>query len=177
MSRLCRLYSKSHGDDGKWAANEIKSLRAQLAEAQAEIEHLKISRENFAAHSESTLGQLAASQAREVRLREALNVAADKFHDYAEIHSMKERTRDNIEKIERNLELARLCDTALSQPTDTTALEAMIQKAGEVMRERCIAAAEVSKYGDTMNLGTGLITSGCAYSIRALPSVRLEDLK
>ena len=37
MSRLCRLKSKSHGEDGQWAYDEIISLRQQLTEAQAEI--------------------------------------------------------------------------------------------------------------------------------------------
>ena len=29
MSRLCRLKTKSHGDDGLWAYNEIVKLRKQ----------------------------------------------------------------------------------------------------------------------------------------------------
>ena len=32
MSRLCRLKTASHGDDGKWAYNEIVSLRKQRDE-------------------------------------------------------------------------------------------------------------------------------------------------
>lgn len=35
MSRLCRLKTKSHGEDGKWAYNEIINLRQQIAESQA----------------------------------------------------------------------------------------------------------------------------------------------
>ena len=31
MSRLCRLKTASHGDDGKWAYDEIVKLRAELA--------------------------------------------------------------------------------------------------------------------------------------------------
>ena len=62
---------------------------------------------------------LAASQADAEQLRVALNTAAEKFHDYAELHSMKERTRDNIEKTERNLDLARMCDKALALPSNT----------------------------------------------------------
>lgn len=106
--------------------------------------------------------QLAASQAREQQLREVLNTAADKFHDYAEIHSMKERTRANIEKIERNLEFARMCDAALALTSDTTALEALIRKAGDVMRERCACIRHDEKLEK---------------AIRALPGVTLEDLK
>ncbi len=32
MSRLCRLKTASHGDDGKWAYNEIVSLRKKYDE-------------------------------------------------------------------------------------------------------------------------------------------------
>ena len=31
MSRLCRLKTSSHGDDGKWAYEEIVKLRAELS--------------------------------------------------------------------------------------------------------------------------------------------------
>ena len=31
MSRLCRLRNKSHGKDGQWAYEEIKSLRYHLS--------------------------------------------------------------------------------------------------------------------------------------------------
>ena len=38
MSRLCRLKTASHGDDGKWAYNEIVSLRKQRDELLAALE-------------------------------------------------------------------------------------------------------------------------------------------
>lgn len=31
MSRLCRLHTKTHGQDGQWAYEEIKSLRYHLS--------------------------------------------------------------------------------------------------------------------------------------------------
>ena len=71
-------------------------------------------------HTTKLRETIAAQAAVIERLSVALNSAADKFHDYAEMHSMKERTRDNIEKIERNLEMARMCDAALLLPTDST---------------------------------------------------------
>ena len=40
MSRLCRLKTASHGDDGKWAYNEIVSLRKQRDELLAVLEGL-----------------------------------------------------------------------------------------------------------------------------------------
>ena len=41
MSRLCRLKTASHGDDGKWAYNEIVSLRKQRDELLAAMIHIQ----------------------------------------------------------------------------------------------------------------------------------------
>ncbi len=32
MSRLCRLRTKTHGEDGQWAYNEITKQRREIAE-------------------------------------------------------------------------------------------------------------------------------------------------
>lgn len=37
MSRLCRLKTASHGDDGKWAYGEIIKLRQAIESQAAEI--------------------------------------------------------------------------------------------------------------------------------------------
>lgn len=102
--------------------------------------------------------QVAAQAAVIERLSVALNSAADKFHDYAEIHSMKERTRDNIEKIERNLDMARMCDAALSLPTDST------QILDEVRR------AERERVAQYVQQGTGdwMLGKKIAEAIRAM---------
>lgn len=48
MSRLCRLKTASHGDDGKWAYDEIVSLRKQREELLADLAEVKRSAEfNF----------------------------------------------------------------------------------------------------------------------------------
>lgn len=48
MSRLCRLKTASHGDDGKWAYNEIVSLRKQRDELLSDLAEAKRSAEfNF----------------------------------------------------------------------------------------------------------------------------------
>lgn len=48
MSRLCRLKTASHGDDGKWAYDEIVSLRKQRDELLADLAEVKRSAEfNF----------------------------------------------------------------------------------------------------------------------------------
>ena len=41
MSRLCRLKTKTHGEDGQWAYEEITKLREQVAEQSAVIEKLQ----------------------------------------------------------------------------------------------------------------------------------------
>ena len=41
MSRLCRLKTASHGDDGKWAYDEIVSLRKQRDELLAFAEEVR----------------------------------------------------------------------------------------------------------------------------------------
>ena len=41
MSRLCRLKTKTHGEDGQWAYSEIVSLRERVAELEAEREKWK----------------------------------------------------------------------------------------------------------------------------------------
>ena len=45
----------------------------------------------------------------------ALNIAADKFHDYAEIHAAKEASPENDLKVERNLMLSSEMDKALAK--------------------------------------------------------------
>ena len=47
--------------------------------------------------------------------RAALNRAADKFHDYAEIHAAKEASPENDIKVERNLMLSSEMDKALAK--------------------------------------------------------------
>ena len=45
MSRLCRLKTASHGDDGKWAYDEIVSLRKQRDKLLAALERFMASHE------------------------------------------------------------------------------------------------------------------------------------
>ena len=93
--------------------------------------------------------QLAASQAREVQLREAL-------HKLARLgNGAHYGTSDGN----------RIAQVAIALPQDTSALEAMIAKASEVMRERC--ADETSKRHEFRAFDT----------IRALPGVTLEVIK
>lgn len=111
--------SRNEMDRQNAIAQSWQDAQQKLAEAQAEIERLKERQEfapdqwwikdlscidsasRNLTHDEYRAVRIAvtainvlmfdnaASKAREQVLREALNVAADKFHDYAEYHSMK----------------------------------------------------------------------------------------
>lgn len=98
---------------------------------------------------------LAASQLQNTQLREALT---NLYYEF-------ERTREWA-----CLPIAMVrARASIAIPADTTALEAMIAKAGEVMREeliaKCIALGAISSDGRFVD------------EIRALPGVTLEDLK
>ncbi len=126
----------------------IEVLRQQLAEKDAEIERLNHDfRIEFGDLYDSYSYQkelLADSQAREHQLREALR--------YGKIYTPKGSLASGV------------VAAALAQPQDTSALEALITKAGEVMRERCTVRA-------------GLFGSVPYDVIHTLPGVTLEDLK
>ena len=47
MSHLCRLKTASHGDDGKWAYNEIVSLRKQRDELLAALDRCRFALEPY----------------------------------------------------------------------------------------------------------------------------------
>ena len=47
MSRLSRLKTASHGDDGKWAYNEIVSLRKQRDELLAVLDRCRFALEPY----------------------------------------------------------------------------------------------------------------------------------
>lgn len=149
--------------------DENEQLRQKLAKKDAEIERIKLDHEaccvivadmHAAAVGEirgpiigviedvaDVRQQLVACQAREQQLREALRKIAD---------------LRNLGKIEPEV----VAFEALALPQDTTALQAMIAKAGEVMRERC--REDVALCYDTY---------GVVADLRYLPGVTLEDLK
>ena len=104
--------------------------------------------------------QLAASQAREAKLREALEKSRDVFDSYVQLHL--DKTPPDSEKAARNAFHRGVCIKALLMRSEDAALHEMIQKAGEVMRERCFAIGHSDSIDE---------------SIRALPVVTLDDLK
>ena len=109
--------------------------------------------------------KLAASQAREQQLRDW--VEANGVHD--DICNCL-YTDDEDKHGECSCGLS----TALALPQDTTALEALIAKAGDVMRERCAEDMQSHYLNAYAVTGAG---HSFAKSIRALPGVTLDDLK
>lgn len=119
-------------------AKERDQPHAELAAAMSEIER-KMSAGQF------VLEQLAAEQATNMRLREALEYFFPDWRSYTPLNWRYKAVE------------------ALSTTSDTSALEAIVNKAGEVMRDRFrIAEAQ------------GWLNKEF---IRALPAVTLEDLK
>lgn len=98
--------------------------------------------------------QLAESQAQNVTLRETLRVMHDGYFKTEEHETM--------------------CELALSTEPDATALNELIAKAGEVMRERCLFEIDPKNYTNDFAQG---VVYGCCDEIRALPGVTMEDLK
>ena len=74
--------------------------------------------------------------------------------------SYAEQLRDALEYHQAQTRPIQQTLEALALPQDTTALESMIAKAGEVMRERCVEECDEARE-----------------AIRALPGVTMEDLK
>lgn len=114
--------------------------------------------------SESLRQQLAASQAREQQLQQILRHPFINWiwHQNQETYTPKET---DFPQHESGVFLDDVTE-ALAIPTDTTALQAMITKAGEVMRERCAEQEGLCQWSSDM---LGLI--------RALPPITLDDLK
>lgn len=69
-----------------------------------------------------------------------------------------------------------IVQNAIAQASDTTALEALITKAGEVMRERCDSQVTTMRLEYHRN-DCCLYSGNPAKAIRALPAVTLDDLK
>ncbi len=165
------------------ALAEIESLRQQLnkiteelhahqighdhiiAEKDAEIEHLDRTKAEWKNTAKLLDEQLAASQAREQQLREAVRQNQEWHENYDEYGGYPES------------ELAEVNEKALAIPADTTALEAMLAKAGEVMRERCSDSAQTEMDEQYIDSSPWYAARACREAIRDIPCVTLEDLQ
>lgn len=117
---------------------------------------------------ESLRQQLAESQAREAVLRDA-------FHAYIDEH--EECTdADGWMAMICPMDAHHVADEALAQPSDTSALDAMIQKACDVVQGRC-ADVVMALVQLPENDNCWVQLHGAQSAIRALPGVTLEDLQ
>ena len=129
------------------AAEEIEALRAEIEQMSIEVE-----RYMFSSMQEynAVVEQLAASQAREQQLREYLHRLACLGN------GAHYGTSDGN----------RIAQVALALQQDTTALQAMIAKAGEVMRKRAIAEmADIAPYEHRVE------------KLNSIQPITLDDLK
>lgn len=131
----------------------IENLRRQLAEKDAEI--LKLNQMYPAtAYTVKIEKQLTASQLREQQLKGAYVLLENFAQSVGGSSSFWEDMNDKLEPASV---------IANFWPSDTSALEALIRKAGEVMLERCVYAADNPMW-ETED------------SIRAIPGVTLDDV-
>jgi len=146
---------------------EIETLRAQVAKLKAEnarfaqqaidhinsahILHKKISQ--LKAKNEHLYFALTDTKALELGTAERLAIAQ------ANNQRLQEAVKDYKWNKDENNFIISVQDILLT-PLDTSALEAIVQKAGEAMRERCANVAH-----------------NYCMTIRALPGVTLKDLK
>ena len=141
-------------DDYRDLCEERDQLRAELEAARADAKEAweKLG-EQCIAHT-ATIQKLAAEQAKNVEL---LEIAKKGLRHY-ENRNIAHGTRNPA---------AIALDEIAATPSDTSALEAIIERAGEVMREQC--ADYLDRYGE--------VSQRRSEEIRALPAVTLEDLK
>lgn len=129
------------------AADCVESVAAEVERLQAELQRAEM-------ECACVKREVAASQARELQLRDELFAVL--MQDMS-----GDKARLKVEEFK----------------SDTSALEALIARAGEVMRERCAVAYKQEtatwkawpQAGAAERKGMGVI--------RALPDVKLEDLK
>jgi hypothetical protein len=130
----------------------LAELAKQLAEWKATAEGHK---ENYDVLNGNLRMQLAASQAREQQYREALEALSDAVGRFVSDEGWRQSDMDNMDA----------ADCLLAKKPGTSALEAMIVKAGEVMRE--LVCSQVSLH----------LSERQRQAIRALPGVTMEDLQ
>lgn len=176
-------------------AEYVESLEKRLAEKDAEIEQWKQvspTEDNMHSLAEQVIqlsSKLAENQAREANLRELIkevednyfallkekDTEAEEFKAEGDMYGWNFHTGMRSGAVQMHLYMTRLLK-ALSTPSDAPALNALnelIAKAGEVMRER---AREAVSQHDAF----GVIVDhreDAGMIIHAIPGVTLEDLK
>lgn len=134
----------------------VASLDAEVNDWRSQAHRSQSEADNAIAECDQLRAKLAAEQAKNVGLREKVQKFIDSLEECTDFEGFTAyiATMDDYhEAVE-----------ALSTQSDTSALEAIVKKVDELVRERCI--------GEFLNR-----THGYAKGIRALPAVTLEDLK
>lgn len=170
--------------------NDIGELRQQLAEKDAEIERLKLIEDNALKvcgqldevvlalpydyldppdGGDVSLGEQVTRMYSEVKALRAKVEGEDELRQQLAAAKFARRQAETDKSdVERTLVAANAEIERLKAQVQSQALEAMINKAGEVMRERSLFVV-------TQTLTGGLSAYGMA--TRALPGVKLDDLK
>lgn len=159
---------------------ENTRLLEELEAARAEIENVQLVSQLHYDANLSLRQQLAAEQAKNAGLRRAFIGLMQVVPRDVNCGNMHHKRKDQHEYdetcpvVSRYAEAIEQADKVLATPSDTSALEAIVKKAGEKMRENCITAAgpEDSYQDDWIRAKVDACDA-----IRALPAVTLEDLK
>lgn len=158
LRRQIAIYQRTAKENGG-AAVDAMVAQDQIAELRVEIERIQFKLQRAEMESVCAKREAAASQARELQLRDSI------------IRFRNEKALERASSIRATEGYAAMEHAALNAPRYTSALEALIAKAGEVMRSQallefwCPFGAEV--------IGTDQVRE----KIRALPGVTLEDLQ
>lgn len=169
--QLAEANAKVEGLYKRLSVFSRRAINEQLAEANAEIQKLTLDCLSADGQAMDSWTQLAASQAREQQYREALDA----------VQQVANRS-DGIAGWHLNGDIASWesilpeVEQAIALQQDTTALEAMIAKSGEVMRERAAASAKLTS-ANCVTDAAAVGADRCELTIRALPGVTLGDLK
>ena len=127
---------------------ELEQENARLRFALADTEALEL----------GTAERLALAQADNQRLREFAQKISEQIPEKPDYWSSCGQCSNNADEAE----------DLIAQSQDVSALDAIVQKAGEVMRERAIKKWETCNASEDWNFG---------HTIRTLPGVTLEDIK
>ena len=145
----------------QWLSHMANEKQRQLAEKDAEIERLKTESRDACIGLNDYFGQqLAASQAREQQANECRIALVHQLHELADHIERSEYCINDTDMLKQMLGQRAHAMSVASQwnqngnpfSADTAALEAMIAKAGDVMRERCSDSAQAEM--DEQNLGS-----------------------
>lgn len=152
------------------AINRIEQLEAEIAALRAEVDDVKQVQfpRKLEAVADGWRKKFATSQANEMQLREAIAYIN---------HSMNQALLPGNDKHRELILSQSMSAQALTLPSDTTALEALIQNAGEIMRERSEKVVEEgTAFIPFQGVGYYQFAANRCRAIRAIPAITLEDI-